>query len=247
MPDVPDPSNLPPCRAGVSAEELTREADRAVLYGAVLAAQRSGVRLKPHIAQAAMALLPAVRAFLAGEDSDDAAYALEYARACGAERVQWMDLAAALLSARGRQVSVKNDRLHIRPESPQGLGKCDTADPAFSFMKTCDPWVQNPNAASEWVLPPGFAPVHEVGARFIELPPEAVVERPPQQQPPAEPAIEFQSPAPDSPMLPAGTEVTVLGYRSRDGSFTANGASVTLPDGSTLNVTSTGIGAPSAE
>ena len=47
--------------------------------------------------------------------------------------------------------------------------------------------------------------------------------------------------------LPAGTEVTVLGYRSRDGSFTANGASVTLPDGSTLNVTSTGIGAPSAQ
>jgi hypothetical protein len=47
--------------------------------------------------------------------------------------------------------------------------------------------------------------------------------------------------------LPEGTEVTVLGYRSRDGSFTANGASVTLPDGSTLNVTSTGIGAPSAE
>jgi hypothetical protein len=47
--------------------------------------------------------------------------------------------------------------------------------------------------------------------------------------------------------LPEGTEVTVLGYRSRDGSFTANGASVTLPDGSTLNVTSTGIGAPSAQ
>jgi hypothetical protein len=47
--------------------------------------------------------------------------------------------------------------------------------------------------------------------------------------------------------LPAGTMVTVLGYRSRDGSFTANGASVTLPDGSTLNVTSTGIGAPSAQ
>lgn len=47
--------------------------------------------------------------------------------------------------------------------------------------------------------------------------------------------------------LPAGTMVTVLGYRSRDGSHTANGASVTLPDGSTLNVTSTGIGAPSAE
>ena len=47
--------------------------------------------------------------------------------------------------------------------------------------------------------------------------------------------------------LPAGTEITVLGYRSRDGSFTANGGSVTLPDGSTLSVSSTGIGAPSTQ
>ncbi len=47
--------------------------------------------------------------------------------------------------------------------------------------------------------------------------------------------------------LPPGTEITVLGYRSRDGSFTANGGSVTLPDGSTLSVGSTGIGAPSAQ
>jgi len=47
--------------------------------------------------------------------------------------------------------------------------------------------------------------------------------------------------------LPAGTEVTVLGYRSRDGSLTANGGSVTLPDGSTLKVGSLGIGAPGAE
>lgn len=47
--------------------------------------------------------------------------------------------------------------------------------------------------------------------------------------------------------LPAGTEVTVLGYRSRDGSYTASGGAVTLPDGSSLSVSSTGIGAPSAE
>jgi hypothetical protein len=47
--------------------------------------------------------------------------------------------------------------------------------------------------------------------------------------------------------LPPGTEVTVLGYRSRDGSNTANGGSVTLPDGSTLSVSSAGIGAPSAD
>lgn len=47
--------------------------------------------------------------------------------------------------------------------------------------------------------------------------------------------------------LPAGTEVTVLGYRSRDGGLRASGGAVTLPDGSSLSVSSTGIGAPSAE
>ena len=47
--------------------------------------------------------------------------------------------------------------------------------------------------------------------------------------------------------LPPGTVVTVLGYRARDGSLSASGGAVTLPDGSELNVTSTGIGAPSAE
>ena len=97
MPDPPDTSKLPPCRVGATPEQLAREADRAVLYGAVLAAQRPGVRLKPHIAPAATALLPAVRAFLAGEESDEAAYALEYARACGAE--------AFLLQKRGRGAS----------------------------------------------------------------------------------------------------------------------------------------------
>ena len=85
MADSPKTSNLPPCRADVTAEDLAREADRVVLYGAVLAAQRPNVRLKPAIAAAAYALLPAVRAFLAGRDDADAAYALEYARACGAE------------------------------------------------------------------------------------------------------------------------------------------------------------------
>ncbi len=47
--------------------------------------------------------------------------------------------------------------------------------------------------------------------------------------------------------LPPGTEVTVLGYRARDGSFTASGGAVTLPDGSTLSVVSGGVGAPSVE
>ncbi|MFV9506009.1 MAG: hypothetical protein AB4911_15765 [Oscillochloridaceae bacterium umkhey_bin13] len=75
----------PPCRDGISAEDLAREAERAVLYGAVLAAQRPTVRLKPAIAERALALVPAVRAFLDGSDEALAAQALAYARACGAE------------------------------------------------------------------------------------------------------------------------------------------------------------------
>jgi len=47
--------------------------------------------------------------------------------------------------------------------------------------------------------------------------------------------------------LPPGTEISVLGYRSRDGSNTASGGAVTLPDGSELSVSSVGIGAPSAD
>jgi len=47
--------------------------------------------------------------------------------------------------------------------------------------------------------------------------------------------------------LPPGTMVTVLGYRARDGSLSASGGSVTLPDGSQLNASSIGIGAPSAQ
>jgi hypothetical protein len=56
-----------------------------VLYGALLAAQRPQVRLKPAIAEAALALAPAVRAFLDGRADALAADALEYARTCGAE------------------------------------------------------------------------------------------------------------------------------------------------------------------
>ena len=85
MADQPENGELPVCRVGATAEDLAREADRAVLYGAVLAAQRPGVRLKPHIVAAADGLLPSVRAFLEGRDDAQAAFALEYARACGGE------------------------------------------------------------------------------------------------------------------------------------------------------------------
>lgn len=78
-------SEQPPCRTAITPDELIREADRSVLYGAVLAAQRPGVRLKPAVAERAAALLPAVHAFLNGEDGPTAAAALAYAQACGAE------------------------------------------------------------------------------------------------------------------------------------------------------------------
>jgi hypothetical protein len=78
-------SSYPACRIGATAEDLAREADRAVLYGAILAVQRPGVRLKPGVEPAALALVPSVRAFLEGRDDEAAAHALAYARACGGE------------------------------------------------------------------------------------------------------------------------------------------------------------------
>lgn len=46
--------------------------------------------------------------------------------------------------------------------------------------------------------------------------------------------------------LPPGTMVTVLGYRSRDGELRASGGAVTLPDGSELDASQVGPGAPTA-
>jgi hypothetical protein len=82
---MPDSRQQPACRIGVSAADLELEERRSALYGALLLARRPAARLKPAIAQAAHELLPAVRSFLAGNDDADAAYALEYARACGGE------------------------------------------------------------------------------------------------------------------------------------------------------------------
>ena len=44
--------------------------------------------------------------------------------------------------------------------------------------------------------------------------------------------------------LPAGTEIKVSGYQSRDGTAKANGVNVTLPDGRALQIGSLGPGAP---
>jgi hypothetical protein len=47
--------------------------------------------------------------------------------------------------------------------------------------------------------------------------------------------------------LPVGTEITVDGYQSKDGSLRANGRDLTLPNGQTLFIGSSGTGAPTDE
>jgi Family of unknown function (DUF6152) len=47
--------------------------------------------------------------------------------------------------------------------------------------------------------------------------------------------------------VPAGTKVHVEGFQAKDRSFRANGREITLPDGSSLFMGSSGAGAPSAE
>lgn len=74
---------LPPCREGATPEELAREADRAVLYGACLKALRPDARIKPRLVEAVAALLPGVQALLAGEENSSARFVREYAAACG--------------------------------------------------------------------------------------------------------------------------------------------------------------------
>ena len=44
--------------------------------------------------------------------------------------------------------------------------------------------------------------------------------------------------------LPAGTEIMVDGYQAKDGTHTANGRDLTLPDGTALFFGSSGTGAP---
>lgn len=105
----------PACRVDVTAEDLAREADRAVLYGAILAVQRPGVRIKPHLADAVALLLPAVRAYLNGEENEWSAYALEYARACGGEAFLQSKrrIAASLLANQHRSGLVGEDGQNV--------------------------------------------------------------------------------------------------------------------------------------
>ena len=74
---------VPPCREGATPEELRREADRSVLYGACLKVFRPSTRVKPRIAAAVEALVPGVRAVFEGHAGPAAKFARDYAAACG--------------------------------------------------------------------------------------------------------------------------------------------------------------------
>lgn len=74
---------VPACRIDATPEDLRREADRAVLYGACLLVVRPATRIKPHLQEAVAALAPAVQAYYTGGDPALAAHALAYADACG--------------------------------------------------------------------------------------------------------------------------------------------------------------------
>lgn len=93
--------------------------------------------------------------------------------ACGTERVPWIDLAATLMATSGTRTWIEGDRLHVRPLPTSRLGACDAGDSAQGFMRTCEPWELGGPGERDWVLPSGFAPVHEVGARFVEFSPVA--------------------------------------------------------------------------
>lgn len=93
--------------------------------------------------------------------------------ACGAARVPWIDLAATLMATSGARAWIEGDRLHVRPPPVSRLGACDGGDSADGFMRPCEPWelAGAGDRERDWVLPSGFAPVHEVGARFVEFSP----------------------------------------------------------------------------
>ena len=88
-----------PCREGVTAEDRLKEADRQVLYGALLVAHRPQARVKAEIVEAVQALLPAVQAYLNDSDDHLAAQAQAYADACGgrafleSKRTAWKERA----------------------------------------------------------------------------------------------------------------------------------------------------------
>ena len=91
-------SPVPACRVDATPDQLQREADRAVLYGACLLVVRPATRIKPQLDAAVLALVPSVQAYYDGSDAELAAHAVAYADACGGRA--FLEQKAALFRAR---------------------------------------------------------------------------------------------------------------------------------------------------
>jgi hypothetical protein len=96
---------------------------------------------------------------------------------CAGARVPWLAVAAAAARERAQTLSVDGGRLRIAIRTSGELGE-DCQQGRFQ-----GPGCRTGRAALAFAtLPPGFAPVHEVGARIVRQPLE--------QKPPMAPAIE---------------------------------------------------------
>jgi hypothetical protein len=89
---------VPACRVGATPEQIAKESERAVLYGACLLVVRPDTRIKPELRAAVETLLPAVRAYFDRADDALARHAAAYADACGGRA--FLDQKAALYAAR---------------------------------------------------------------------------------------------------------------------------------------------------
>jgi len=97
---------------------------------------------------------------------------------CGADRIPWTTLAAALVRARGGQAVVKNGRLHLRRTLSGGAPENDCSGSASfrsgSLRDQPEHWLASGCVSSAQsdrtailVLPAGFAPVAEIGAAVV--------------------------------------------------------------------------------
>lgn len=89
---------VPACRFDTTPDQLQREADRAVLYGACLLLVRPQTRIKAQLDAAVRVLVPSVQAYYDGSDAELADHAIRYADACGGRA--FLEQKAALFRVR---------------------------------------------------------------------------------------------------------------------------------------------------
>ena len=106
--------------------------------------------------------------------------------ACGEAVVSWTDLSAALANTQGYRAIVRNDRIYMRRVSDggrKGIDDCmnssppgyEPGDSASRHLDRRASWwkcwreTRAESRAKTWVLPRGYAPVTEVGAKLVQV------------------------------------------------------------------------------